>query len=200
MNRAKITHRRLAHKDDRDFYPTPAWATEALLDMETFSGRILEPACGDGAISCILGKQYTVWSSDLWDHGYGLSGEDFLLRTKKADNIVTNPPYHLAEAFVHQGLKLTRNKLCLLLRLAFLEGGGRAKRIYKVGLAPSRVWVFSERITFYRKGAERKGGGTNAYAWFVWDKAYKGPTLLKWIPLGFKPTSKAAPGNRSQRF
>lgn len=31
---------------------------------------------------------------------------------------------------------------------------------------PSRVWVFSERITFYPAGAEAKGSGTTAYAWF----------------------------------
>jgi hypothetical protein len=35
---------------------------------------------------------------------------------------------------------------------------------------PSRLWVFSERITFYPAGVKPKGGGTTAYAWFVWTQ------------------------------
>ena len=46
---------------------------------------------------------------------------------RRTDNIVTNPPYNCAEAFVAQGLKLARRKFALLLRLAFLEGANRAE-------------------------------------------------------------------------
>src|SRR5271165_95785 len=35
-------------RPNNDFYPTPAYATEALLDSEEFSGIIWEPACGNG--------------------------------------------------------------------------------------------------------------------------------------------------------
>jgi hypothetical protein len=51
---------------------------------------------------------------------------------------------------------------------------------------PSRVWVFSERITFYPKGVDPKGNGTTAYAWFVWDKDASGATELKWFEPGYK--------------
>jgi len=51
---------------------------------------------------------------------------------------------------------------------------------------PARVWVFSERITFYPKGAKIAGSGTTAYAWFIWDKARSGPTELKWFKPGYK--------------
>lgn len=30
------------------------------------------------------------------------------------------------------------------------------------------------------------GSGTTAYAWFVWDKAYSGPTELRWFKPGYK--------------
>ena len=46
-----------------------------------------------------------------------------------------------------------------------------------------RVLVCGGRITFYRKGTERKGSGTLAYAWFVWDKHHHGPTEVDWLPL-----------------
>ena len=51
---------------------------------------------------------------------------------------------------------------------------------------PARVWVFSERITFYPKNAEVKGSGTTAYAWFVWDKDAPSGTELKWFKPGYK--------------
>jgi hypothetical protein len=74
--------------------------------------------------------------------------------------------------------------MALLLRLAFLEGVNRARTIFRE-TPPSRVWVFSERITFYAAGAKRAGSGTTAYAWFVWDKAArtKHPEL-RWLPSG----------------
>lgn len=183
----KPTTKRFADLDGPDFFPTPAWATEALVDKEFFSGSIWECACGDGAMAEVL-KQVSedVYSSDLHDRGYGEAGIDFLTSDKKFDNIVTNPPYNAAEGFVHQGLQLANKKFALLLRLAFLEGGNRQRTIFDEN-PPTRVWVFSERITFYPAGAEVKGSGTTAYAWFVWDKeALNRNTELKWFEPGYK--------------
>lgn len=62
-----------------DFYPTPRYVTEALLDNYRFCGKIWEPACGDGRMSEVLLERYSdVESSDLVDRGYGESGVDFL--------------------------------------------------------------------------------------------------------------------------
>jgi hypothetical protein len=80
---------------------------------------------------------------------------------------------------------IAKRKFALLLRLAFLEGASRAKTIFTDN-PPSRVLVFSERITFYPSGAEPKGSGTTAYAWFVWDKDAPGLAELKWIKPGYK--------------
>ena len=44
----------------------------------------------------------------------------------------------------------------------------------------------SERITFYPRGAKRKGSGTTAYAWVVWDKKAPAATELKWFKPGYK--------------
>jgi hypothetical protein len=46
-----------------------------------------------------------VLSSDLHDRGYGEVGLDFLTSNRYTDNIVTNPPYNCAEAFVANGVK-----------------------------------------------------------------------------------------------
>jgi hypothetical protein len=179
----KPTMKRFADVDGPDFFPTPAWATHALIDNERFEGDIWECACGDGAMAQVLvltGNR--VISSDLYDRGFGESGHDFVTTTRTVENIVTNPPYNSAEGFVRSGVKHARKKFALLLRLAFLEGAHRQRTIFE-RTPPSRIWVFSERITFYPRGVVQKGTGTTAYAWFVWDKDAPGGTAMKW----FKP-------------
>lgn len=182
----KPTMKRFADLDGPDFFPTPAWATHALIESEKLRGDIWECACGDGAMSRVLeqtGQQ--VISSDLYERGYGEAGHDFLKATRPIDNIITNPPYNSAEGFVAAGAKLATRKFALLLRLAFLEGANRARTTF-AETPPSRVWVFSERITFYPVGVEVKGTGTTAYAWFVWDKDAPGHTELKWLKPGYR--------------
>ena len=183
----KPTMKRFADLDGPDFFPTPGWATHALIDNEDFHGDIWESACGNGAMSQVLETTgRAVISSDLYDRGYGEAGIDFLNgHQRDADNIVTNPPYNAAEGFVQTGLARANKKFALLLRLAFLEGANRQRTIFTKA-PPSRVWVFSERITFYPAGAVPKGTGTTAYAWFVWDKDAPSTTELKWLKPGYR--------------
>jgi hypothetical protein len=182
----KPTLKRFADLNGPDFFPTPRWATFALIESEKFAGDIWECACGDGTMSRVLEETGEhVHSSDLYERGYGEPGRDFLTTPRKADNIITNPPYNSAEGFVARGVAQAKHKFALLLRLAFLEGANRANTIF-ARTPPSRVWVFSERITFYPAGAEVKGSGTTAYAWFVWDKDAAGRTDLRWFKPGFK--------------
>lgn len=178
--------KRFADLDGPDFFPTPAWATFALIDNERFEGEIWEPACGDGSMARVLERTgCPIIATDLYDRGYGEPGHDFLKPSRTTDNIVTNPPYNSAEGFVQSGVTHARRKFALLLRLAFLEGANRQRTIF-ARCPPSRVWVFSERITFYPAGAVQKGTGTTAYAWFVWDKSTPRRTELKWFPPGYK--------------
>lgn len=182
----KPTLKRFADLDGPDFYPTPAWATYALIDNEDFKGEIWECACGNGEMSKVLEKTgQEVISSDLYNRGYGEHGHDFTNTNRKSTNIVTNPPYNSAENFIHSGLQKADRKFALLLRLAFLEGANRHRTIFSKN-PPSRVWIFSERITFYPAGAIQKGSGTTAYAWFVWDKGAPTATELKWLKPGYK--------------
>lgn len=182
----KPTAKRNADLSGPDFFPTPTWATHALMDNERFVGDVWECACGDGAMSKVIEDTgNSVVSSDLFDRGFGEVGVDFLEADRKAQNIITNPPYNSAQGFVERASKQAGDKFALLLRLAFLEGATRANTIFN-DVPPSRVWVFSERITFYPKGAKRSGSGTTAYAWFVWDKSHFGSTELNWFKPGYK--------------
>lgn len=166
-----------------DFYPTPPEATKKLLAVEKFDGPIWECACGDGAISKVLIEHgYEVISTDLVDRGYGESRIDFMMEWKaRAPNIITNPPFKFAKEFVDKALCLSKKKVAILARLAWLEGKSRKSMFQSSPL--SRVWVFSERVPMLRNGDEMMagGGGMIAFAWYVWNHDYDGPPRIGWI-------------------
>jgi hypothetical protein len=167
-------------RESNDFYPTPPYATHALLEREIFQGSIWEPACGDGAISeILLDAGYSVKSTDLHDRGYGGYGFDFLKWTENADNIITNPPYKLAQEFVEHALICANDKVAMLLKLNFLEGQARNDFFKRTPL--KTVYVFSKRLSFDKGNEKGKGNGVLAYAWFVWKNGYEGKPQIDWI-------------------
>lgn len=194
-----ITNRRIAAPEGIDFYPTDdPYATEIFLKYEKFEGAVWECACGDGQMSFVLEDAgLDVLSSDANDHGYG-GIVDFLKSKFRADNIVTNPPYILAEDFVEHALKLANKKVAMLLRLGFAEGGDRYDWLYSK-TPPSRMYIFSSRLTFYKRTVirnhairpELKKGGTTAYMWLVWQLDDKsGKTEVIWLPPKPRPERK----------
>jgi len=167
-------------RPEDDFYPTPFPVTEALLQVESFGRDIWEPACGDGAICKVLESAgHHVAASDLMDRGFGETGVNYFDVSKApARQMITNPPFVLAEDWVKHAKELKVEKFALLVKLAFLEGVERSRLLQDSGL--SRVWVFKRRVTFTRNGEEQRGTGMIAFAWFVWDK-HGGPPTVGWI-------------------
>lgn len=170
-----------AGRPDGDFYPTPPEATLALLAEEKFTGTIWEPACGNGAMSKVLEDAgHVVMSSDLYDRGFGETSVDFLKTTRSVENVVTNPPFKLAQEFVEHSLNCTTGKVAMLCKLVFLEGQKRRSFFESTPLA--RVHVFSKRVNFYREGEKGKlGTSMMAFAWFVWEHGHEGPPTINWI-------------------
>lgn len=171
-------------RSENDFYPTPEWATQALLDREKFKGSIWEPACGDGAMSKVFLKNgyCSVVSSDLVDRGYEAGiVRDFLSSKYEANNIITNPPYALALDFVLHAKECATHKIAMFLKTVFLESEGR-KAMFQDKEFPLRtVYQFSKRVTLYKDGKKMKNSGMIAYAWFVWDRGYEGNPMIEWI-------------------
>lgn len=174
-------------RQNEDFYATDPVAAELLCDVEKFSHNIWEPACGMGHLSEVFKKNgYNVRSSDLIDRGYG-DVQDFLGMDVQEWNgdIITNPPYKFATQFIHRALSIIPygRKVAMFLKVQFLEGKARRGLFDK--FPPKTIYVSSSRI-LCAKNAEfdkmRAGGGSAvAYAWFVWEKGFKGDTIVKWI-------------------
>lgn len=180
----------LPRKPKGELYATPANCTEALLAVESFQGAVWEPACGNGAIVRVLAAEgIATAATDLHDWGFGTpgidveTGVDFLTTTcLLAPNVVTNPPFSLAEEFAAHAQHLGARKVALFLRLAFLEGEARRKGIFTTH-PPCRVWVMSRRRTLWRADDPnpRETGGTMAFAWFVWERGHKGAPVVGWL-------------------
>ena len=124
---------------------------------------------------------YDVFSSDLYDRGFGEEGVDFLMQTNEFDgDIITNPPYKLATEFVEKALELTNRKVAMFLKIQFLESQKRYDRIFSK-FPPKKVLPFVKRIDCWRNDDRSLKGSTVLYAWFIWDKEYDGPTIVEWI-------------------
>lgn len=162
-------------KGDRNFWPTPPGAVEALLSRVRFQGEIWEPADGAGHLSGVLeGHGYKVRKSDI------ITGTDFLTSTEMADNIVTNPPFNLATQFAMHATARAHKSVALLLRLAFLEGQKRREFFERTDFPLSRVLVFSNRIRMRQGEVGSSDGGMVPYAWFIWERKPAAPTI-EWI-------------------
>lgn len=172
-----------------DYYATDPKAVDMLLDLESFSHDVWEPACGEGHISkALLNRGYHVTSTDLIDRGFGTGGVDFLqmqLDTPVQMDIITNPPYKYAQDFVEHALHIIADghKVAMLLRLSFLEGKQRRKLFDRT--PPTKVYVASGRINCCKNGdfskEQRSNNSAQAYAWFVWEKGYTGDTVVRWF-------------------
>lgn len=180
-----------------DYYATDPKAAELLLVVEPSLNNIWEPACGEGHLADVFAKAGRLWfASDIVNRGYELQKGclDFLKYEENQDlrnDIVTNPPYKYAKEFVEKALEIVQNdrKVCMFLKLTFLEGKAR-KELFKKN-PPQTVYVFSERIACGKNGKfsvydieknkDIPVSSAVAYAWFVWKKGYKGKTIIKWI-------------------
>jgi hypothetical protein len=164
-----------------DYYVEPKWIVEALLNHEApFTGVSWDPSCGGGNIPKTMNDYGSPCrGTDLVCRGYGYQ-TDFFLNDLVADNIISNPPFGIIEPYIERALAKTTGRVCLLARLALLEGQKRRALLESTPLA--RVWVSSRRVSMPPGGTEIKAtGGTIAYAWFVWEHGHVGPATIGWL-------------------
>lgn len=177
-------HSVTGNRQEHDYYATEPLAVAELLKVENFDKNIYECACGEGHISEVLKQAgYNVTSTDLIDRGYGIGGVDFLKYDQPFfGDIITNPPYKYAKEFVEKALEIipTGNKVAMFLKLTFLESTKRGKLLDTN--PPKKVWVARKRLTCVKNGNfDAYNSSAVCYAWFVWEKGFKGETTIGYI-------------------
>ena len=156
-----------------------------IIDSSVGTGTLLEPF------------RYKCWSLigyDIADRGYKFVSVQDWLTVKEIPNprnkpkvIVQNPPFKLALEFVQHSLELLNNGELLfsLHRIQFLEGVERFENLYKNKYKrPKYVFVFTKRVSCITPDIENKGKNAVCFAWFMWQKGYRGSTQIKWIVDG----------------
>ena len=187
--------------DSLDYFPTPPFATRALLDhvlpklgvMEIKSAW--EPACGEGHITGVL-QEYgvQVYSTDIFDYNTEyqdrlcdfLNPDDYARHVKPDhyDWIITNPPFgDNAIKFVLRGLDMARIGVAMFFRSQWaVEGKERYEKLF-CDRPPTLCAFFVERVNLRKGYWDPNGGTATAYCWLVWIKGEQ-PSPPFWIPPG----------------
>ena len=158
---------RIEPHDSLDDYPTPPWATRALIEhvlrprvgpahAEAIpSMTVLEPACNRGYMADPLGEYFKrVIARDVHDYGYPLMNrvDDFLFpgALPNAHWCISNPPFKIAEQFVHRSFQMPGwCGTAMFLRTQWIEGEGRFRDLFEVR-PPTIIAPFAERVPLFK--------------------------------------------------
>ena len=177
-------------RQENDYYATHPQAVRDFLvalhkDGVVLSNFIWECACGEGHMAKVFKHyNYNVYATDLIDRGYGTPNVDFLTTYDfpRDCDIFTNPPFKLAEEFAYRGNEILDkgHKFGLFVKIQFLESKSR-KVLFEL-YPPKYIYVYSERQQCSMNGDfENLKAKTQAYIWVIWEKDYKGETVVRWI-------------------
>lgn len=169
-------------RQDKDYYPTPRWVIDLLLDnYQLQDGWILEPCAGNGVI-CKALREHGGWDGSL--DAVEIRGEekdalseycddvcimDFLDAPKgyfgcAPGTIITNPPFSIAKQVIEHCFEIAdeRTEIIMLLRLGWLETQDRYD-----------FWRKHPNVSLItlRDRPKFVGNGTDfaAYGWFIWS-------------------------------
>lgn len=167
-----------------DLYCTNPIALDLLLDEESFDKKIWECANGLSHLSDRLIKYgYEVRKSDIIKYSEDTEIIDFLeYNGNWKGDIITNPPYSLAQEFVEKALQVIDegHKVAMYLKINFLSSQKRKKFFEEK--QPKTIYIMTKRY-----GCAKNGdfiiydNGTVDYCWIVWEKGHNGITKVKWI-------------------
>jgi len=150
--------------DSLDFFPTPPWATRALLThclaprfQDLHLQVVHDPACGAGDMARPLAEVFgEVIATDIFDYGWPnqVGAFDYLLdymhpALADVDWVITNPPFKVAPAFIRMALRRARIGVAMLVRRTFDEGAARYKTLFR-DTPPAFNIPFAERVVMHR--------------------------------------------------
>lgn len=184
-----------------DWYVEPRWCVEQLIDAMPLlpDSYVWDPCCGGGTIPSVFAEKigaHRVIATDIVNRGApGFDGIwdatgpacPFEVQPLMRINVVTNPPYKIAEAVIRRMLVLADHRVAALVSLQFLASRGR--RAFFAEFPPSDVLVLSQRpsmppgASIADLGDRAFKGGTTDFCWIVWTKPHDRETRTRWLPV-----------------
>lgn len=152
-----VMQQRSEPHDSLDDFPTPPWATRAVLEMPQhavpLSGKtVREPCANRGHMVRPLREVFShVDAADIFDYGAGFPQADYLFGPLPplVDWTFANPPFRLADQFIRRALDTSRDGVAIFVRSAFTEGATRYRKLFKK-FRPSAVLQFTERVVIHK--------------------------------------------------
>jgi hypothetical protein len=164
-----------------DFYPTPGWATEYMIDTVPFPldrGIVIEPCCGACDIVQPVQKQNpAVFTCDI-DRTHEPDLVADMTRRDSWDEaverigcqpawVITNPPFNAAHHIIPLALEYSQGGVIALLRLSYSEPCENRNRWLWDNQDRQSILYLPKRVSFTGDG----NTDNVATAWFIWGKA-----------------------------
>ena len=210
----RIMQSRIEPPDSLQFFPTPPWATRALVHhligiSECKSKSVWEPAAGEGHMAEVLGEYFDrVHASDVHDYGVGYKVGSFVGNggfdlgdlascPYRPHWIITNPPFTEALAFTLRALEVAQTGVAMLVPFGWLTSQRRHAALFSK-TPPTKVGLFVERCPMHSGRWDPDGDTATDYCWCVWRKGNRRGSRMVWIEPGQRKGLEK-PGDR-RRF
>lgn len=184
-----VMQQRSEPHDSLDDFPTPPWATRALLaelekrDMIHPTQSAREPCANRGFMVRPLEEYFcAVDALDICDYGAGYRQDDYLFGgdLTEVDWTFMNPPFRLAQQFIEKAKRESKSGVAALVRSAFIEGVDRYNTLYAPD-PPDYQFQYAERVPMVKGRYDPKASTATSYCWLIWQRHSIGDTRLRWI-------------------
>lgn len=186
-----VMQRRVEAHDSLDDFPTPPWATRAVIEFLQSQGfkfghsMVREPCANRGYMARPLAEYFAkVHASDVHDYGVGYEVVDYLFGPDDwlgmTDWTFLNPPFRLAAQFIERALRLSRIGVAVIVRSAFVEGAGRFTELFGPK-PPAFIVQHVERVPMVKGRYDPTASTATCYTWIIWIKG-EDDTRFRWIP------------------
>lgn len=204
MSEAKAKAAHQWEREANNHYVEPTWVTRRLCEVESFTGRVVDPCAGFGhTLKGAHEAGVRMEGFDLINRGNARiwNGHDFFAPPQwhgiwPCDSIISNPPYgrrpkpiptgemaRYEEHFITLALQRARSKVAVFLLSTWANAESRGKwletlplyRIYHVGPRPSCPPGHTILA------GEKPGGGQQDFSWYVFLNGFQGSPTVHWL-------------------
>jgi hypothetical protein len=185
-NEKKAIQAHLWARDPLDYYTEPSWISERLFAVEKFEGEIVDPACGSGRIvRAARAAGLRAWGMDLIKRSEECGTvRDFLQESgARYENVVCNPPFKHARAFIEAALERAHRKVAMILPTKFVSGDARSRWLETTPVR--RVLHITPRPSMppgaVIEAGISPGGGKEDFIVVIWLKGFDGKAETGWL-------------------
>jgi SAM-dependent methyltransferase len=198
QDETRALNAKLWARHPEDYYIEPDWLDDAIFAAENFEGPIYDPACGSGRIVRAAARAgYYALGSDIVNRCAECAfTKSFLDCDQFVQNIVSNPPFGIADAFIQHALCHATRKVVMILPAKFTSSDRRSRWLETTPLRRNLDIVPRPSMPPgpVIEAGFKPGGGKENFKVLVWEAGYVGVPESGWLrkPASAKPAGSEA--------